>query len=400
MLRKHRAPARFWLGAFWLSLSWIVMATDAESQNLLKNPGFEQALENHPWMPSHWDTSNAELPSVFFGRDSLAAHGGSYGIHVANVSTRIPIAHNWSQKLLAGPEMWNKDLVFSVWTRSNGLEGRAYVLLQAYRDTISKMALVWGIDREDAARRLNINKVDDPLIDFGWDREYFSESETPWVRREVRVFVPPSTNMIFVRCGITGTGQVMFDDASLTLESARPPAALPANTNLLADPGFEGNGNDWEYSIPPYENMRIERDTTMGHSGKASMRMMGTGGLVQGQAGVCQPIPNRNLVGNRVRLTGYFKTDSLHSVAYLKLFFHTQRGAVQVPGSQRFSGTTNWTKASVEADVPPDTYTMWAWFTYSAPARGILYCDDASLEVIGPSTSADRPKPQPNRTER
>ena len=27
----------------------------------------------------------------------------------------------------------------------------------------------------------------------------------------------------------------------------------PLNTNLLADPGFEGEGNEWEYSMPPYE---------------------------------------------------------------------------------------------------------------------------------------------------
>src|SRR5262245_22034021 len=82
------------------------------SKNLLRNPSFEDSLSGHPWMPAGWDTSRSGLPSVFFGRDTLGAHGGLYSVNVANVSTRIPMAHNWSQTIPLGPEAWNKDAVF------------------------------------------------------------------------------------------------------------------------------------------------------------------------------------------------------------------------------------------------------------------------------------------------
>jgi hypothetical protein len=90
--------------------------------NLLKNAGFEEGVQGHPWMPTNWDTSRTGLPSVFFGRDTLSPHSGSYSVNVANVSNRIPMAYNWSQSVIVGPEAWNKDAVFSIWTRSNGLE--------------------------------------------------------------------------------------------------------------------------------------------------------------------------------------------------------------------------------------------------------------------------------------
>ena len=73
---------------------------------------------------------------------------------MANMSAAFPMAHNWSQTLLVTPDMWGKTAVFKAWTRSNGLEGRAYVLVQAYSDTATKMGRIWGVDHDEALRRL------------------------------------------------------------------------------------------------------------------------------------------------------------------------------------------------------------------------------------------------------
>jgi hypothetical protein len=195
-------------------------------------------------------------------------------VSLANLSVLFPMGHNWSQALLVdstavGRKMWGKDLVFSVWTRSIGIEGRAYILLQAYRDTISKMSMIWGVDRDAAQRRLNIKPVDDPLIDLGWKRQFFTANETQWVRREVRVYCPPSVNVIFVRLGMQGTGQVMFDEASLTVEDPLPAKAPAPGENLLAEPGFEDDGAAWEFSIPAYRGMRIDVGQHRGPHGQA-----------------------------------------------------------------------------------------------------------------------------------
>ena len=367
------------------------------SKNLLRNPGFEQPLPDHEWMPAGWDTSISGLPTVFFGRDTLLAYKGNYSVSLANLSVLFPMGHNWSQALLVdstavGRKMWGKDLVFSVWTRSIGIEGRAYILLQAYRDTISKMSMIWGVDRDAAQRRLNIKPVDDPLLDLGWKRQFFTANETQWVRREVRVFCPPSVNVIFVRLGLQGTGQVMFDEASLTVEDPLPAKAPAPGENLLAEPGFEDDGAAWEFSIPAYRGMRIDVDSTVAHTGKHSVRCQsGEGEYVIARSGACQVICNRALQGKRVRLTAWCKTDSLRGTAYTKIYCHTLSGMKQVPQGQQFGATTDWTQTTLEMDVPDDTYAIWAWCAWDAPVPGLVWWDDASLEVIGPSESAAVP---------
>ena len=358
----------------------------APTRNLLVEPGFESTLPGHAWMPAGWDTSGSQLPTVFFGRDTVISRAGRYAVSVANVSTLIPYWHNWSQTVVVGPEMWNKDVVFTAWTRSNGVQGRGYILVHAMRDTIGKMSRVWGVPRDSARIRLGINVMEDPYLYLGIKRAYFSETETDWVQRQVRVYVPPSTNLIIVRCGLFGTGQVFFDEASLTAETALPPPALPVGVNLLQDPGFEGDGNSWEYSLPPYEEVRCDRETTVVHSGKASVCLGGgSTGMVRVRAGIVQGIANRSLAGKRLRFTAWAKCDSLTSPAYLKLFCTTHRRD-EGPGTPRLlTGSTPWTQLEMELDAPDDTYQVWVWMQYNAPAAGRVYFDDASLEILGPA---------------
>jgi hypothetical protein len=393
----------FALAALWTVALLLVLAaaragaapTPGSSTNLLANPGFEEPSAGHPWMPAEWDTSRTDSPTVFFGRDTFLVHGGRYAVNIANTGILVPIWHNWNQTVLVGPETWGKDLIFSVWTRNNGLAGRAYVLIQAYRDTIGKMAKLWGIPRDPAGKRMGINKMDDPLLDLGWKRLYFDDPETGWVPREVRVFVPPTTNVVYVRCGLLGTGQVIFDDASLTVARAHLAPPLPTHKNLLADPGFEGDGHAWEYSMPPYEGQRIDRDTTQARSGRACIRFTsGDDGMIQARAGVCQVFDYR-LAGKRLRLSGWVKTDSLRGgLAYLKLYCNSlSRGMIQCEPGKVLDMTNDWTPLSLDMDVPADAYAVWAWFAYNVPSSGIVYYDDTSLEIIGPAGGERGPKP-------
>jgi hypothetical protein len=375
-------------------------ALAAPARNLLVDPGFESTQPGHPWMPAGWDTSWSTLPTVFFGRDTAFSRAGRYAVSVANVSTLLPLWHNWSQTLVVGPELWNKDVVFSAWTRSNGVQGRGYILLQAYRDSASKMARVWGVERDTAKMRLGISTSEDPFVPLGARRAYFSDEETDWVQRQVRVYIPPSTNIIVVRCGLFGTGQVFFDEASLTAEAALPPHELPVGVNLLQDPGFEGDGNSWDYSLPPYDELRCDRDTTVVHSGKASVRFMGgETGMIKVRTGVAQLIANRSLGGKRLRLSGWVQCDSLMSHAYIKIYCTTLKGDVDIAVPRQLAGSTPWTKLVLEGDVPDDTYQVWAWLLYNGPTEGRVYFDDASLEILGPSQSSpSRPgKPAPVR---
>jgi hypothetical protein len=394
MLRRLSLRAALVLGA--LAAGFATPTHAASTGNLLLNPGFETTLAGHPWMPAGWDTSWSTLPTVFFGRDTMLAREGRFAVGVANVSTLLPLWHNWSQTLVVGPELWNKDVVFSAWTRNNGVQGRGYILVQALRDTTGKMARLWSVSRDTARRRLGLMMANDPFLYLGAKRDYFSDEDTDWVRREVRVFIPPSTNLIHVRCGLFGTGQVFFDEATLTAEPALPAPELPVGVNLLKDPGFEGNGDDWDYSMPPYDEMRYDLDSTVVHSGKRSIRWTGgTMGMVQTRAGVLQVFCNRSLAGKRLRLTGWVKSDSMTTHAYPKIYCTTLERDEDVGAPRLVGGTTDWTKLEMEMDVPKDTYQVRAWMVYNAPSGGTVYFDDMSLEILGPATRSPAPPGKP-----
>ena len=364
-------------------------AAVAPARNLLANPGFEKTLSDHEWMPAGWDTSDAGVPTVFFGRDSFMVHSGRAAVNIANTSMLFPMSHNWNQTLLVGPETWGKTAVLSFWARSNGLEGRAYIMLQAYRDSVTRMSRIWGVDREQALRRMGINKINDELMDLGWKRVVFSDPNTDWVRREARVYIPQSVNVLFVRAGLFGNGQVLFDDASLTLVSGPPPAAAPLGQNLLADESFEQGGDGWDFSVPPYEGARLEIDTTVAHTGRASARLSTFhDGLVQARMGITQPLAGSTVAGKRVRLTAWVKGDSLGTNALVKIYAHSPQGLVlQSPGAELLSGTFDWTRIAIELDVPKTAVLVWPWVYANAPGVGRVWFDDVRFEALGPSVT-------------
>lgn len=377
-----------------LTASFVLAATHAraEGTNLLSNPGFEDGLASHDWMPAAWDTSRAGTETVFFGRDEYSAHTGKFGVSVANASNLLPLWHNWSQTIDISPDMWGKDLVMKVWTKNNGVDGRGYVLLQAFRDTVGKVARQLKTSREIASRRAGFPGVNDPVADLAWKRLSFDDTETDWVEREARVFLAPTVDLVTLRMGLFGTGQVMFDDASIELEPAAPPAELPLRTNLIQDPSFEGNTLAWELSTPPFPRFVAQRDTlTAAHTGKASMHFHCENGVVSGRAGVAQVIVNRGLAGKRVRLTGFAKAESLQSQIGLQIFCHTRTGMKLEKSTMQVYGNTDWKPLIVETDVPEDTYAIWAWIMYTAPVPGHAYFDDLSFEVLGPATGAPTP---------
>src|SRR5262249_15729588 len=155
-------------------------------------------------------------------------------------------------------------------------------------------------------------------------------------------------------------------------------------------------GDRWEYSLPPYDEMLCERDTTVFHSGKASICFSGgTTGMVTTRSGVAQLIGNRRLAGKRVRLSGCVKCDSLMGLAYIQVFCTTLDRDEYVGTPRQIGNTTPWTKLEMDKDVPKNAYQVWAWLLYNAPATGRVCFDDASLVVLGPTPGAATPKARP-----
>ncbi len=357
--------------------------------NLLSNGGFE---EGGLFAPTDWDTTVAGVPTVLFYWDPDMKHSGARSASIVNAGDVIPVWHNWNQIVPAAGRYVGKDLELSVWTRSAQLSGRGYVMVQCYRDTVMNYAREKNISREEARKAMGYKFADDPQLELGWARAYFSPESSDWTERKVRVYVPPTTNLILVRCGVFGPGQVWFDDAMLTALPARPAAPIALGRNLLANPGFERPFDDWEFSMPPTPGSLIEPDSSTAHSGRFSALLTTQQRpAFETYQAACQVFNSRRLSGKRVRLSGWCKLENIKDTsAYLSIY---STGLYGVDGSlagDALSGTLDWTFYSVEWNVPKDSYTVWARAGYQA-TPGKCWWDDLKFEVLGESQAARKP---------
>jgi len=369
-----------------LSVASFPAFAQTAKTNILTNPSFE---DGGLFSPSNWDTTVAGIPTVLFYWDPEVTHGGKKAISIVNAGDVIPIWHNWNQMIPDAKKYAGKDLELTVWTRSAQLSGRGYIMLQAYRDTVMNYAIARNMTREKARVEMGYKYADDPQLEMGWGRQYFSPETSDWVERKVKIYVPPTTDLLVVRCGLFGPGQVWFDDAQLTASPAKAPAPVALGKNLLANPGFERPADEWEYSLPPTPGAMIERDSTNAHSGKYSalMTTVQKPGFQTYEA-ACQVFNARNLSGKRVRMSGWCKLENINDTsAYLSIYATGLYGVDGSLAGDALSGTKDWTFYTVEWDVPKDSFTVWARAGYQA-TPGKCWWDDLKFEVLGDSRSA------------
>ena len=347
-----------------------------------RNPGFE---DGGLFSPTDWDTTVAGVPTVLFYWDPDIKRSGARSASIVNAGDAIPVWHNWNQMIPKAGDLIGRDLELTVYVRSSQMSGgRGYVMLQAYRDTVMNQALDEGITREEARVKMGYKYADDPQLELGWARQYFSSDIEEWTQKKVRMYVPPSTNLVIIRVGIFGSGQVWFDDAQLAV---RPPetVALPLGKNLLANAGFERPLDEWEFSMPPTPQAAITRDSTVAHTGRFSARFEApVKAAFQTYMNACQVFNARNLSGRRVRMSGWGKTENLVDSAYLSVFSTGMYGVDGSLAGDAFSGTRDWSFYSGEFDVPKDTYTVWARAGVQA-SPGTTWWDDLKFEVLGAS---------------
>jgi len=360
--------------------------------NLLSNPSAEDGTL---LTPTGWDTSITQVPTARFGWDSDQAHDGKRSLYIINTGNVIPVWFNWSQTLAGVNDLGGKQLTLRAWVKTRNLSGKAYLLLQAYRDTVLIESLKQGIPRLVMRQKMSIKPADDPQLEMGWKRQQISGNHDDWTPMEVSVYVPPSTNMVFVRGGIFGAGEVWFDDFSLTASPATPEKPFPLAKNLLDDPGFEDNLDNWELSLPPLEGLRVDLDGQVTHSGSQSVRLESQRHPpFQLFSHVCQVFNTRALSGKHVRMSGWVRTDHLDAgSAFFSIVGTGQYGSFRPVIPEGVSGTKDWTFLSYECDIPKDTYTVWARAAFTT-SEGKVWFDDVKFEVLGdahPASAKARP---------
>ena len=347
--------------------------------NLLRNPSVEDGVL---FTPTGWETTAVGLPTIRFGWDTETARTGERSLYLYNTSDAVPVWHNWHQYLTDVSGLVGKDVVFRGWTKTRQITGLGYLLVQAYSDTITVESVRTGVDRGTMRERMGIQPADDPQSERGWARAYFDDELAEWTPFEVRLFVPPTTNLIIARAGIFGVVEIWFDDLELIAEPAAAEAPLPVGKNLLANAGFEDGLRDWDFSLAPIDGLRVHA-VSDAHSGERAGMIDSQGRPpVEITSSIFQVLNTRQLSGKRVRLSGWMKVEKLeNSTAFLRLWGNGVYGDFRPPVSKGISGTTDWTHMSVETALPEGTTQLWVQAGFSTH-YGAVYVDDLSLEIL------------------
>jgi hypothetical protein len=167
--------------------------------------------------------------------------------------------------------------------------------------------------------------------------------------------------------------------SNLDFEGPATPAGLPQ--------GWGGGGEGYELAL----------DKAVAHSGKQSGRLayVGKGEPAQGSfGGLNQVISPDAFRGQRVRLSGYVKTDKVEgdgAVLWMRVDGPQQGKILSFDNmaDRSIVGTTDWKKYEIVLDVPKEAATI--VFGLLLPGKGTAWVDDLKLEKVAPDTPVTDP---------
>ncbi|NCQ28947.1 MAG: hypothetical protein GW802_16195 [Armatimonadetes bacterium] len=366
-LHAHSGIAEFANSAI-LLIAFCCCAVAEEAappRNYLQDPGFETGAA--VWQKVFPEDQAA---TVALALDRQVKRSGEGSVSVADTAGKVWAFHNWTQHLEEFPK--GKWAELSAWVKPEDVRYSAQLALQCW-DGAAKKTVGWA----STADREKIRGTGD------------------WERHAVRLFVPPTTTMMWVRLGLTGAGKVWFDDVAVTAADGPLPLAslqIAPGGDALLNGGFEeqhpGLLTHWIPYTPQSQGNKVEltRDAMIFHSGKAAARIMNRDWMNRelnhwGQ--MVAPAP----IGRRVRLEGWVKTQSVEGeVGFLVQCFDGPMHAlprllaeVSSLQTQKPQGDTDWTKVSTGLSVPPGTMQLWVRAFLKGP--GTAWFDDVQLVV-------------------
>jgi hypothetical protein len=130
----------------------------------------------------------------------------------------------------------------------------------------------------------------------------------------------------------------------------------------------------------------LTRDTTVAHSGRASIRIH-AGTEPSGFVTVMTSMPGETYIGHRLRFSVFFRAQSLTGVGGQ---FWVRADGANRPSLAFFNsmatpvrGTADWTQVNASLDVPANTARV--YFGVISDGTGTLWADDVRVEVDGGS---------------
>lgn len=199
-------------------------------------------------------------------------------------------------------------------------------------------------------------------------------------------------------------------DAPSAREASSVSAAQGVEAVRLMNAGFEstspgqlGAPEGWwtvQHAGPPSYTFTLDESTRK--SGERSLRIENTGPEPYGT--IFQPLSAERWRGKTLRFSAWMRTEKTTGNRFgsgAGLTFFSLRGGSPLQYAQMrtdaIKGTTEWQRYEVALTVPSDADRLEVGLTLYGP--GIAWLDDASLDVVAPSPSAESavvpPRPSP-----
>ncbi len=216
-------------------------------------------------------------------------------------------------------------------------------------------------------------------------------------------------------CGRYAGGLLALGVGSMVVVGAARAEAWRAPRNLDFENGVASDGQPVGWDHPDHrprtrgDLYAIGVDDAVAHGGRASARVEGAPGAdadADAFGTVTQAIDAAPFHGQRIRLSGFLKTDSVVGVGsglWMRIDGHGTTLAFDNMQDRAITGTTDWARYEVVHDVP-DVATRIA-FGVLLHASGTVWADDLVIDVVGDDvavTSTSLASPEdllPHRTD-
>ncbi|MFQ6096175.1 MAG: hypothetical protein ACE5O2_00505 [Armatimonadota bacterium] len=328
---------------------------------LLPNGSFE-ALEdaNAPkgWTPDFPVVQGEEPPAFFIAPQQF--YEGRRSACVVNANPDVVFFNNWLARLDQFPSGGWVRLTGRVRTRH--VSEAAFAVLQCWTSL------------ERGRYRIPHRSTEVRLDEL---------RNADWLPFDVTAFVPTSTTLVTVRCGLVGTGAAWFD--ALSLRQVEPPVPH-VGENLISNPGGEDGDSaplSWNTGGPFDQVTEFRWPTDVSHSGQRSLYIGAeSGSAFRWWEHWVPRLPGAGLY----RLSGFIRTRDLPSTSRAMLVLNVyddagrQVALARTFGAQDLSGSRGWTQVRAETQVAEGAECARILAFLGGPGR--VWFDDLRLVAV------------------
>ena len=227
-------------------------------------------------------------------------------------------------------------------------------------------------------------------------------TSTDWQWLQFILNVPVNSERIEYGLALSGEGQAWIDD--VRIEFVGPAIAASSfemsplqymsfgasqSENLDFESGTDLQG--WYHGSNTGYEVGIDHGVV--HMGRASAHIKSEATVTDQVGLLAQTIRADDYLGKRVRLSAYIKADQVEGWAGLWMNIDSSYRPLGYDNMQNrpIFGTSDWQKAEIVLDVPPNSASMTFGVLLSGP--GELWLDDVQLDVVGadvPTTDSSR----------